>query len=142
LLGSDSLLAGVVIGPVVRTRARRVGLALAFGACDGIAALLGAGYPHAGPELPGGLLYALAAAATVLAARRSAGWLLVGPVLLSLDNLASGAPASAALPLAVSSAALAFAGLAMSAALTRAARRIRSRPIGVAAAMLRAAGRS
>ena len=141
LLGIDSLLVGLVIGPVVRTRARRAGLALAFGGCDGVATLLGACCPHAVPDLPGGLLYAGAAAAVMLAARRSAGWLLAAPLLLGLDNLASGAPASAALPLAASSAAMAWAGLAASAALARAVRTIRSRPGLVVIARLRPVGR-
>jgi hypothetical protein len=120
LLSVDSLFAGLVLGPMVTSWGPRAGLAFLVGLCDGAAALLGAALPHVMPDLPDGLLYALVAGAVVLAARRSKAWLLLAPVILSVDNLASGSAADAMLALAATSAGLALAGMMLSATCLRA----------------------
>ena len=116
LLGSDSFCACLLIGPILGSRWKRTGLATTFGLCDGIAAVVGAGTPHLVPTLPEGLVYAAIVVVAGLAARVGALWLLPVPFILALDNFASGAPASEAPLLAISSAIAAFAGMAASGA--------------------------
>ena len=120
LLSVDSLFAGLLLGPMVKTWRKHAVLACLFGLCDGAAVLLGAALPRVMLEVPDGLLYALIVSAVVLAARQSKSWLLLAPVILSLDNLASGLPADAAPELAAASAAMAIGGLMLSATCVRA----------------------
>ena len=114
LLGLDSFVAGLLIGPLLRSRQHRALLAGAFGICDGLGTWVGALLPHSLPDTPDVAFYALAALAVVIAARRSARWLAVVPALLALDNLMAGAPAASALALAVSSGLMAWAGMTLS----------------------------
>ncbi len=121
LLGFDSLLAGLAVGPILSSwRGRALFVAL-FGLCDGIATLLGAAVPHLVPEPPAVALYLLGVVLIIQGARRSRAWLYAMPVLFSLDNLAAGSPAAAAPALALSSAAMAAVGLALGALGRRAA---------------------
>ena len=113
LLGFDSLLAGLAIGPILSSRRGWAVFALLFGVCDGAATLLGAAVPHLMPEPPIAALYLIAVALIIQGARRSRVWLYAMPVLFSLDNLAAGGAASDALGLALSSAAMAGMGLAL-----------------------------
>ena len=115
LLGFDSFLAGLAIGPIVSSWSARAWLVGLFGLCDGVATLLGAAGPHLVPEPPAAALYLLGVVLVILAARRSRAWLYAMPVLFSLDNFAAAGPASDAPALAVSSAAMAALGLALGA---------------------------
>jgi hypothetical protein len=114
LLGLDSFVAGLLVGPVLKPWGRRVGLAVAFGSCDGIGTLGGAVLSHSVPDIPEVAVYVLAVSAVLLAARRSAWWLAAVPAVLALDNLAAGAPAELAPALAVSSGLMAWTGMALS----------------------------
>ncbi|HTW26404.1 MAG TPA: hypothetical protein VME92_04705 [Acetobacteraceae bacterium] len=129
-LGLDSFIAGLAVGTLRLSWRTRFAFAALLGVADGAATLLGAAISHALPAPPEALLYLLAAAALVLAARHSRAWLFSLPLWLSLDNLAAGAPAAEAPALALSSMALALAGLALAAlgrfVATRAAARIRA----------------
>jgi hypothetical protein len=113
LLGFDSLLAGLAIGPILSSWHERTVFVLLFGVCDGAATLLGAAVPHLVPDPPAAMLYLLMVALIIQGARRSATWLYAMPILFSLDNLVAGSAASDALGLAVSSAAMAGIGLAL-----------------------------
>jgi hypothetical protein len=123
-LGFDSFLAGLAIGPILRSWRSRAWFVALFGVCDGEATLLGAAAPHVVPELPAAALYGLAVVVVIQGARRSRAWLYAMPLLFSLDNLAAGAPAAEAPALALSSAAMAAAGLALGALGRRAALRL------------------
>jgi hypothetical protein len=57
LLGLDSFVAGVVIGPVLKPWRKRLGLAALFGFCDGAGTLVGALLPHAVPEYAEVIVY-------------------------------------------------------------------------------------
>jgi hypothetical protein len=113
LLGLDSFVASLLIGPMLASRWKRAGLAATFGLCDGLASVAGAAAPHV-PTPPEVLVYAGIVVIVALAARVGAVWLLLVPCILAIDNLASGAPASDAPLLAISSAIAAFAGMAAS----------------------------
>lgn len=113
LLGFDSLLAGLAIGPILSSRRGLAAFVLLFGVCDGAATLLGAAVPHFVPEPPAAALYLIAVMLIIQGARRSRAWLYAMPVLFSLDNLAGGSAASDALGLALSSAAMAGIGLTL-----------------------------
>jgi hypothetical protein len=115
LLGFDSFLAGLAIGPILPSWSARAWIVGLFGLCDGLASLLGTAVPHLVPELPAAALYLLGVVLVILAAQRSRAWLYAMPVLFSLDNLAAAGPACNAPGLAVSSAAMAAAGLALGA---------------------------
>ena len=115
LLGFDSFLAGLAIGPILSSWSARAWIVALFGLCDGLASLLGTAAPHLVPELPAAALYLLGVVLVILGAQRSRAWLYAMPVLFSLDNLAAAGPASNAPGLAVSSAAMAAAGLALGA---------------------------
>ena len=121
LLGLDSLVGGLLIGPLPQRWRDRVGLAVLFGVCDGAGSFVGGTLPHAFPEIPDILLYGVAVVLVGLAARHSRHWLLASPFILALDNLATGAPATAVPTLAVSSGMLALAGMTASAYLSFAA---------------------
>lgn len=114
LFGSDSFCACLLIGPILGSRWKKMGLATAFGLCDGLAALAGAGAPRLVPTVPEVLVYAAIVVAVTLAARLGALWLLAVPFILALDNFASGALGSQAPLLATSSAVAAWAGMAAS----------------------------
>lgn len=124
LLGFDSLIAGLMIGPALSLWRDRALFALLFGICDGAATLLGAVVPHFVPEPPAVLLYLLAIPLVILGAWRSRGWLYATPVLFSLDNFAASSAASDAPGLALGSAAMAAAGLALGGLSLRAVQRV------------------
>jgi hypothetical protein len=113
LLGSDSLLAGLAIGPILGSWRARAAYAVLFGVGDSAATLLGAMAPHGVPEPPAFLLYLGAAALVVQGARRDRAWLYALPALFCLDNLAAGNPAADAPGLGLGSAAMAGLGLAL-----------------------------
>jgi hypothetical protein len=115
LLGFDSFLAGLAIGPILSSWSARAWIVGLFGLCDSLASLLGTAAPHLVPELPAAALYLLGVVLVILAAQRSRAWLYAMPVLFSLDNLAAAGSASDAPALAVSSSAMAAAGLALGA---------------------------
>lgn len=113
LVGSDSLIAGLLIGPCLTSWRAGAGYALWFGICDGLGTVLGSIALHRVPEPPAVLIYLAAAALLAQGARRSRVWLSALPVLFSLDNLAAGYPAAEAPVLALASAAMAGLGLAL-----------------------------
>ena len=105
ILGIDSLLVGIALGPVIRERHRRWTMALAFGVCDGLALLVGfqVGPPArvslawcewAGVVAVGlyGVLVLLTAAwgRAAAVAGRVRWFPLILPLVMSLDNLAAG----------------------------------------------------
>jgi putative Mn2+ efflux pump MntP len=114
-LGFDSFLAGIAIGPIILSWRARAWYVVMFGVCDGVATLLGAALPHRLPEPQSAALYLVGVVLIIQGARRSRAWLFVMPFLFSLDNLAAGGSAAEAPALALSSAAMAAAGLALSA---------------------------
>jgi hypothetical protein len=123
-LGFDSFIAGIAIGPIMLSWRARGGFVVLFGICDGLASLLGSAVPHRLPEPPDAVLYLLCVVLTIQGARRSRAWLLAMPLLLSLDNLAAGGTAAEAPALALSSAVMGAAGLALGALGRRAAVRL------------------
>jgi hypothetical protein len=158
LLGIDSLIVCLAVGPVISRRAR-VPFAVSFGIADGAGFLLGSALHW---SMPGGI--STVAATAVLVAlglywagvavwsRQSAGtrWVWVLPVALSIDNITFGVIDHSwttnvwgqAGEQALSSALLAGAGLAVAAAFTRAVpalQRSRVLSVGVAGAGLIAA---
>jgi len=106
----DSLVAGLVVGPGLASRAHGR-FALWVGTCDGLASMTGWLLPpHGGLSLPDWLGYLLAAplACLALSGRRWA--TLVLPVLLASDNLLQPAAPCVALAGAALSAAFAWLG--------------------------------
>jgi hypothetical protein len=137
LLGIDSLIAGIAIGALVDRRTRPW-LASLFGLADGVAFLIGAGlgvaiFSEAASEvLEVGLVlvlgvYLLVVAAGLQRMRGAAGWAVwVLPFALTFDNLTfgladdtTGSVVGQAVVQALSSALLAFIGLAIAAWLPR-----------------------
>lgn len=135
LLGIDSLIAGVAIGALVDGRSR-LWLAGLFGLADGLAFVIGAGLGwglfsaaasdvvEVGALVALGLWLLLVAAGTKRAAATWPVWVV--PIVLTADNLTyglagehGGAVAGQAATMALSSALLAFAGLAVGALLPR-----------------------
>jgi hypothetical protein len=114
VLGSDSLIAGLLAGSVIRTWRCRIQLAVLFGIADGLGTLCGAFLSHSVPSLPDIVVYFVCVALVALAARSSSFWLFFMPLILALDNLSSGAPADTAFPAALASALLAMIGLIVS----------------------------
>jgi putative Mn2+ efflux pump MntP len=135
LLGVDSLIACLALGPIVSRRAR-LPFAAAFGVCDGLGFLLGSAFHW---QMPDGVanvvattvlvalgVYWIALAAT---SGRVAGtrWMWVLPVVLSIDNITFGlidghwttSVAGQAAEQALSSALLALIGLLVSQAVVR-----------------------
>jgi len=112
-LGSDSFVAGTVMGTWV-SRRERMRLAAAFGAWDAAAALLGSFcQPRPMTAIATWAICGLVFSRSISSERR---WLYGIPVLLSLDNLFAGVTANAASGvsasmLGLSSFAMAFAGL-------------------------------
>jgi hypothetical protein len=113
LLGFDSLLAGLAIGPLLSSRRERAVFVLLLGVCDGMATLLGTAVPHIVPSPPIAALYLLMVALIIQGARHNEKWFYAMPILLSLDNLVTGSAASSAMMLALSSAAMAGCGMAL-----------------------------
>jgi hypothetical protein len=134
LLGVDSLIACLAIGPIVSRRAR-VPLAALFGACDGVAFLIGSAFHWqiADPVvntvqtavLVGLGLYLLVVSLGIRRVARTSGvWIL--PFALTLDNItyglvdqSAGSVFGQAAQQAASSALLALIGLLVGAVLPR-----------------------
>jgi putative Mn2+ efflux pump MntP len=135
-LSFDSLVVSLALGPLLRLPSACIRLALAFGACDALAYVIGGALGwHVGGEWvrqAGAVLvfsyglYVLAVAAWSLS--RVGRWLIwVMPLFMSLDNLAFGAanPSSSlglaqrAFLLGIASGALALTGLLLSSAIGR-----------------------
>jgi hypothetical protein len=160
LLGIDSLIVCLAIGPLLSRRAR-VPLALCFGIADGVGFLLGSAFHW---SMPGGIsaavetavfaglgLYWLGLAVTT---RQSAGakWVWVLPVVMSIDNITYGLIDNhwttnvwgQAGEQALASVLLAGIGLALAAGFTRAIPALRRSPLaatGMAgSALIMAAG--
>jgi hypothetical protein len=136
LLGIDSLIACIAIGPLVEKR-RRVQLAALFGLADGLVFLIGAGlgwglFSEATSEVvETGLLVGMALWLLLVAAgtrRLAASWTVWAlPFALTVDNLAFGVAGEHGGTLlgqfaqqTISSALLAFAGILVGVALPRA----------------------
>jgi putative Mn2+ efflux pump MntP len=118
-LGLDSFLACLAIGAHELSWQERVRLAVAFGACDAAATFVGAVRPHWLLEPPALAIYVVFVLVLGRAARSNRTLLYILPVLLSLDNLFSGAPPSTALLLGLGSAVMAMFGLSFTAACRR-----------------------
>jgi hypothetical protein len=136
LLGIDSLIACLAVGPVI-SRRKRVPFAVCFGVADAAGFLLGSALHW---SMPGGVSTVVATAVFValglywlglaMWSRRAAGtgWVWVLPVVLSIDNITYGLIDGhwttnvwgQAGQQALSSALLAGIGLAISVAVTRA----------------------
>ena len=124
-LGFDSFLAGLIIGFKALSWRERFHLALAFGACDGIATITGslwwprlAEHQFATPGLtePAAFALCLICLLLVLATARKSRILLYSlPLLLCVDNFFCGLPASSAAALGASSATMALLGLTLAA---------------------------
>jgi hypothetical protein len=114
-LGFDSFLAGMAIGPIIRSGHGRAWCIALFGVCDGLATLLGAFVPHRLPDPPAAALYLLGVMLIIQSARHSRTWMFAMPFLFSLDNLAGGGTVAEAPMLAFSSAAMATGGIALGA---------------------------
>ena len=112
--GLDSLLAGLIVGSLLRSWRQRFGLALAFGAFDSAAALAGPLWPRHMPEAPAFAAYLLCAALLAAGARYNRALFYLMPLALSVDNLYGGASASA-LTLGAGSALLSLIGLSLAA---------------------------
>jgi putative Mn2+ efflux pump MntP len=112
-LGLDSFLAGLVVGPILLSWGGRTRLALGFGLCDGLASWAGACMPHQLLRFPDVVAYVCCVPLLLASATRSRAWLYALPLVLSIDNLAAGIPASQTPILALSSAAMAAVGLAL-----------------------------
>jgi putative Mn2+ efflux pump MntP len=118
-LGLDSLLAGLALGSRSLSWRDRLRFAMIFGLCDATANLCGSVWQHPFPEPPALAIYILCALSLCFAARYSRSLLYALPVLLSIDNLFSGGPATMAPLLGFSSAAMALLGLTVAAACRR-----------------------
>ena len=110
----DTFLACLGVGFFLKSWRQRLGLAVAFGACDGMAAGLGLRVDYHLPEPLTVTIYLLAAFMLGRAARSRSALLFALPVLFSIDNLFGGAPATLAPALGVGSALMAMLGLTLS----------------------------
>jgi hypothetical protein len=119
VLGLDSFVTCLAIGSHVLSWRERIRLALAFGACDATATLLGTVRPHRVEVLAAFPVYILCALVIGRAYRPGSRLLYALPVLLSIDNLFSGVPVSMAPGLGFSSLAMALLGLSLAAACRR-----------------------
>jgi hypothetical protein len=119
LLGFDSFVAGVLVGPVLKSFWRRAGLAMLFGLCDGAGTLAGSLVPHVVPELSEVVVYAFVAIAVALSANKGSQWIPIVPLIMALDNFATGTPGSGAFALAISSGIAAWVGMALAASAWR-----------------------
>lgn len=114
-LGFDSLLAGIAFGPIILSNRDRAMFAILFGACDGLATLLGVMGLHRPPEPPSATLYLVGVLLITQGARHSRKWLFAMPLLLGFDNLVVGGTFADVPVLALTSAAMAAVGLALGA---------------------------
>jgi putative Mn2+ efflux pump MntP len=124
-LGFDSFLGGLTIGFDKLSWRDRFRLALAFGACDGIATLAGSlwwprlaeqQFAASRPTEPAAFAVYLICLLLVLATARKSRILIYSlPVLLCVDNFFCGLPASSAAALGASSATMALVGLTVAA---------------------------
>jgi hypothetical protein len=143
LLGSDSLVAGVALAPLVSPRARWI-LAAIFGLMDGLGTLLGGvALPGVASVAAGVVPFVIAAygvyllAVSVWARRRMSHPLIYAtPVLLSIDNLVAGSIGpetilAGACVAALVSAALAMVGLGIGASVASVTGFSRERLAGV-----------
>lgn len=112
--GLDSLLAGLIVGSLLRSWRERLGLALAFGAFDSAAALAGTAWPHRAPEAHALAAYLLFAALLAVAARYNRALFYLLPLILSVDNF-FGQVRDNPLAMGVNSALLALLGLSLAA---------------------------
>jgi hypothetical protein len=112
-LGYDSFLASLVIGSYALTWRDRFRFAIAFGCCDAAAVLMASILPHRLPGPPAVAIYLACVFVLAVAARTSRTVLYALPLLLSMDNLFSRAPASMAPVLGASSAVMALLGLSL-----------------------------
>jgi len=112
-LGSDSFVASLVIGSYALTWRDRFRYAIAFGCCDAAAVLMGPMLPHRVPGPPALAIYLACVLVLAVAARTRRTVLYALPLLLSMDNLFSGAPPSMAPLLGASSAVMALLGLSL-----------------------------
>lgn len=110
-LGLDSFLACTVIGAHLSPWRERGRLVIAFGACDAIATLLGPLTRHRSTEVSSITVLAVCVILIFAFTRRNRSWLYAVPLLLSFDNLFSGAPANIAPALGLNSALMAAVGL-------------------------------
>ena len=115
LLGLDSGVCCFAIGWMPLAWRTRAMLALAFGACDAMASAAGvlSNHPLAAP--PTLVVYLCCAALLGLATRYSRKLLYALPILLSLDNFASGTGLDNAISDGIGSAMLALAGFSLGA---------------------------
>jgi putative Mn2+ efflux pump MntP len=116
-LSLDSLVASCAIGFLSLSWRERLNLAIAFGAWDAAAILMGSAIPHRLLEPPSLAIYILFVLMLSLAARSNRRLLYALPMILSIDNFFSGCPASAAFALGLSSATLSLLGFSAEAAL-------------------------
>jgi hypothetical protein len=114
-LGIDSFLGGLAIGSFTRGWVRRLSLAATFGLCDGAATLIGHWFGLHGPlqAIP-----MLSAYLTLVFFTSAFPWrirdkVFVLPLVLSIDNLVWSNAASTPMPLALSSALMAWCGLSL-----------------------------
>jgi hypothetical protein len=112
VLGADSGLFCLAMGPLALSHNDRIRLALAFGICDAAASVFGLRLQYSTlPRLPEFWLYLGCAVVLGLAARRNRSFLYGVPVLLSLDNLTTGLPIGPAIAAGICSSTLAAIGL-------------------------------
>jgi len=114
-LGFDSFLACLAIGFYAASWRERFRLAVAFGACDAAATLLGSVWPHPFPEPLALATYFLCVFLLAMAAQSRRELLHALPVLLSVDNLFGGLSANTAPALGAGSALMALLGLSLAA---------------------------
>jgi len=112
--GLDSLLASLIVGSLLRSWRERFGFALAFGAFDSAAALAGPLWPRHMPQPPAFAAYLMCVVVLAVGARYNRALCYLLPLLLGVDNLFGGAPASA-LSLGADSALLSLLGLSLAA---------------------------
>lgn len=110
-LSVDSFIACLAIGASPLTRREIARLTAAFGICDACGTLLGSLIPHAIPSPPEFAIYLVCALMLGIASRYDRRIVYTLPILLSIDNIFGGAPASLAPALGLSSAVMALAGL-------------------------------
>jgi hypothetical protein len=118
-LSIDSFVACLAIGSLPLATREIAGLSVVFGSCDAAGTLLGALIPPAISAPPAFATYLACACLLGIAARHSRGILYALPVVLSIDNMFSGAPTNLAPTLGLSSAAMALTGMLLAAACRR-----------------------
>ncbi|HTA23100.1 MAG TPA: hypothetical protein VK763_06175 [Terriglobales bacterium] len=112
-LGLDSLLAGLLLGSFMRSWRERFSLAMSFGACDAAATLAGSVWPHRIATPSTFVTYLVCALLLAAAARYKRALFYLLPLVLSIDNLFGGVPASSALMAGAESTLMALLGLSL-----------------------------